>query len=117
MRTLCPTTALYLVLLSGCSSGVASPADNCALVVRNAKLIMRTYDKDHDGKLNAAEGEFIAERLDAMARQTNRETGSQGGDDNLGQVQTRDENHDGYIELKELAVVPTNDPLKWKSCL
>ena len=78
---------------------------------------MQTYDKDRDGKLNPDEWKSIGERLDAMARQTNRETGSQGGNDNLKQVEARDENHDGYIELNELAVVPTSDPLKWKSCL
>jgi Ca2+-binding EF-hand superfamily protein len=117
MRAILFSTVLSVALVNGCSSSAASKSDNCTLVVKHAKEIMQTYDKDNDGRLSPTEWGPIVQQLDSMARQTNRETGSAGGDDNAAQIRERDIDHDGYLDLKEIAVVPAGEPGKWRSCL
>ena len=110
-------TAVSAFTIIACSSQAASQADACRLVVKHARSIIKHYDKDGDGRLNQSELRAMAADLDAMARRTNREYKAEGGEDNLQMLERRDVNRDGYVDLRELAIVPDETSGGWKSCL
>ena len=106
----------FILGAPACAQNHARPSD-CELIIRNAKEIIREFDRDSDGRLSLAEQHPIIARLDAMAQKTSRETGSTIDTGMADEMKARDLNQDGFLELNEIAVVPRGNPPVSASCI
>ena len=77
--------------------------------------MIKMLDKDGDGRLSLTELRPLADRLSKAEQQANEKY--EGGTDLAQEMSARDVNHDGYLELNEIAVVPIGNPPVWTPCI